>query len=362
MAEVYTCVLPLEPPYATSPTSHLPIMSMSQPLATADHDSPVPSPVPDLLSDAWEAIPGPSAFHPSHASIRHRIGFDATLSSPAPVSEGAASGYFNDDATRRLLGLEDDDSLLHSGTYGDREPGGSPVELSFLLEGTYDQRLMPFIPRHYVSFLSVDMHEANGQAYPYMGCVNSLSQLLLETLREAQELGQRVELNLPDYVRLILPRILFQRQEGDRPFARQLQPFFSPSATRARWARICRCIALLQGFVNLCNRLLHPTDEWRVGEPVGMRASLLITGGEAMALLRAYHSFQLPIQGPPPPSLLGYEALQARASLLDPIHRVSPLHLPLELISDLDPLNDDNLHFTALAPNYNRGAFDEDGV
>jgi hypothetical protein len=120
------------------------------------------------------------------------------------------------------------------------------------------------------------MHEANGQAYPYTGAVNSLSQLLLETLKEAQELGQKVMLDLPDYVRQILPRLLFPHDEA-RPFARQLQPFFTPSAQRARWVRIGRNIAMLQGFINLAYRLLHPTEGWRVREPVGVQASLMIS-------------------------------------------------------------------------------------
>ena len=96
----------------------------------SDADSPFSEP---------EGAPRTSTFHTSHLSIRHRITFDPALSSPAPVQEGVLSGYFEDQAIRELLVLEDADVLLCLGTYSDREPGGAPIDFSLLSEGSYDQ-------------------------------------------------------------------------------------------------------------------------------------------------------------------------------------------------------------------------------
>ena len=89
--------------------------------------------------------------------------------------------------------------LLCSGTYSDKEPGGAPIEFALLAEGSYDQHLLPFVPRNYSSYLNLDLHEINGQAYPYTSSLNTLSCHLRDTLGEAQELGACVELKLPDY-------------------------------------------------------------------------------------------------------------------------------------------------------------------
>ena len=221
--------------------------------------------------------------------------FDLALSSPAPVQEGILSGYFEDQATRELLALKDADVLLCSGTYSDREPGGAPIEFSLLSEGSYDQCLLPFVPQNHTPHHHLDLHKLNGQAYPYAGSLDTLNSHLRDTLREAQELGAQVDLNLPDYIRALLPRLMYQPCEDARHFSRQFQPYFSPSAQRARWVRIGRNLALLQGFINLCYHLLHPTEEWRLGVPVGLRAPLVITGGEALELLCAYQLLQLTI-------------------------------------------------------------------
>ena len=73
-----------------------------------------------------------AAYRSEHALLGHRITFDYSLSSPAPTHEGRTSGYFNDSATHTLLGLEEDDQVMHLGTYGLKEPGAKPVALSLL--------------------------------------------------------------------------------------------------------------------------------------------------------------------------------------------------------------------------------------
>ena len=58
--------------------------------------------------------------------------FDYSLSSPAPTHKGRTSGYFDDSATHTLLGLEEDDQVMHSCTYSLKELGAEPVALSLL--------------------------------------------------------------------------------------------------------------------------------------------------------------------------------------------------------------------------------------
>ena len=73
-----------------------------------------------------------TTYQSEHASLGHRIMLDYSLSSLAPTHEGRTLGYFNDSATHTLLGLKEDDQVMHSGTYGLKEPGAEPVALSLL--------------------------------------------------------------------------------------------------------------------------------------------------------------------------------------------------------------------------------------
>ena len=88
----------------------------------------------------------------------------------------------------------------------------------------------------------------------------------------------------------------------------------------------------------------------------------MIAGGEALELLRAYQSLQLSIQGPPMPTLQGYNLLQARSSLLDPSHRTAPVILDIRPTLQLEPTNNDYLQFAGINSGYDQRIFDEDGV
>jgi hypothetical protein len=61
-----------------------------------------------------------------HESATHHIGFDPSASSPARVQQGVKHGYFDDKATKTLLGLDDDDVPLNAGTYGRKSWGKTP--------------------------------------------------------------------------------------------------------------------------------------------------------------------------------------------------------------------------------------------
>ena len=62
-----------------------------------------------------------------------------------------------------MLGLEEDNQVMHSGTYGPMELGAEPVDLSLLWDGSLNQRLLPFAPVHISTFLPLILHELNGQ-------------------------------------------------------------------------------------------------------------------------------------------------------------------------------------------------------
>ena len=80
-----------------------------------------------------------ATYQGEHVSLGHRIMFNYSLSSPVPMHKGRTLGYFDDSTMHTLLGLEDDDQVMHSGTYGLKEPGAEPVDLSLLWDRSFDQ-------------------------------------------------------------------------------------------------------------------------------------------------------------------------------------------------------------------------------
>ena len=159
---------------------------------------------------------------------------------------------------------------MHSGTYGLKELGAEPVALSLLRDGSFDQRLLPFAPVHVSTFLPLILHELNGQPYPKKALVKALKEDVNRSLEEASDLGSRVGLSLPAYVCEVLPRLLCEDLENSDPFAYQLRPYFLPSVLCIRWTRINRRKIMLHTFINLCHRILHPNNEWKVRPPVGI--------------------------------------------------------------------------------------------
>ena len=74
-------------------------------------------------------------------------GLNKSMFERAPVESGRKRGYFNDGTTQVLLGLTQDDYLQVAGTYGTKELGEYPVAFALLQNGSYDQRLLPFVPK-----------------------------------------------------------------------------------------------------------------------------------------------------------------------------------------------------------------------
>ena len=186
------------------------------------------------------------------------------------MHEGRTLGYFNDSAMCTLLGLEDDDQVMHSGTYSPKEPGAEPVDLSLLWDGSFNQCLLPFTPTHITTFLPLILHELNGQPYPKKALVKSPKEDIDQSLTEASDFGQQVGLSLP-YIHEVLPKPLCKDSENSDPY--QLCPYFSPSVLHICWTRInCRKI-MLHAFINLCHCILHLNTEWKMRPPIGIQAN-----------------------------------------------------------------------------------------
>ena len=224
-----------------------------------------------------------------HESGSHRIGFEPSASSPAPTLQGARRGYFEDSATKCLLQLSDNEVLLNSGTYGGKELGQSPIEMSFIRDGDYDQRLTPFVPQHHTYYGDqLTLHYRNGQWLPLVASITSLWSIFSEIVADALKLAESTGLSLLSYALDLVPRLCYKISSEDPPFFFQLLPFFSPSALRARWCCIARVAVLLEGYINLCTRLLHPAAEWARGVPVGIHFDSDSATSEDGKLARAY--------------------------------------------------------------------------
>ena len=186
-----------------------------------------------------------------HDHYRARITTDPTASSPAPVDQGPKVGYFDDNATCLLLGLNLGDAVLHSGTYGEKELSVNPIRFSYLRAPMYDQRILPFTPRnHPFTSTAFDMHEQNGQ-YPVLALTRkNLEEQLNRALLDAQIAGNNASINLPTYALALIPRLKYSVGGDERPFPYQFQVFFSPSAARMRAVRISRVGAILDATTN----------------------------------------------------------------------------------------------------------------
>ncbi len=299
-----------------------------------------------------------------HESASHRIGFEPSASSPAPAYQGARRGYFDDTATKRLLRLSDEEVLLNSGTYGSKELGQLPIEMSFIRDGDYDQRLTPFVPRHHTYYGNqLTMHQRNGQWFPLAASIMALWNIFSEIVVDALKLAERTGLSLPSYALDLVPRLRYKISPEDSPLFFQLLPFFSPSALRARWCRIARVTILLEGYINLCTRLLHPDAEWARGIPVGIRFDANSATNEDGKLALAYRFLSTPFTAPL--ELIaenGYSLEDARNALLGQGYGKRVARLLFDEIDELDNTDADALDFVAINPHYNPLKYQPDGL
>ena len=161
-----------------------------------------------------------------HESGSHWIGFELSASSPAPTLQGARHGYFEDSTTKCLLRLSDNEALLNSGTYGGKELGQSPIEMSFIRDGDYDQHLTPFVPQHHTYYGDqLTLHYRNGQWLPLVASITSLWSIFSEIVADMLKLAESTGLSLPSYALDLVPRLCYKISSEDPPFFFQFLPF-----------------------------------------------------------------------------------------------------------------------------------------
>ena len=299
----------------------------------------------------------------SHSSIHHRVTYDAFESSPAPAQEGPQNGYFNDQATRELLRLSGEDSLLHAGTYGFKEPGQAPIDITWLENGTYDQRLLPFVPRGY-RVASPAFHLQRGQYLVRADARKSLREWLNKALFDSQDLGAKVSLSLPSYALQLVPKLLHPDRSTTMELPYQFQPFFTPSAVRARWVRVHRVIALLEGYINLCQRILAPQEDWKIGSPIGLKLNPKQASDADLQLARAYHFLGLSVEGYTPAETQdAYSLDHAQDALLGRQLGKARSFVSFDTTElELEGTDDDALYYEYIKPDYDQAIYRPDGV
>jgi len=286
----------------------------------------------------------------------------------APISDGAKVGYYDDQLTRNLLALKEGDALLVTGTYSAKDLGQNPVSIVSLQDELYDRRLVPFMPHEFQVFeRHLDFHKLNQQWYVYAATARDLHERLLEAIAEAQKTARDLPLSLPDYVRQLAPKLLYQK-DPDQPFEFQFQPWFAKTARCAHVARILRVIGMCYAFTNLGHRILADQKEWKYGEPVGIKvpASHILTQ-EQVSLLHAYHYLgaTIEVDGDLPSLDLAkeYSYTDASAALVGKLLEGMELQRSVGESPDwLDGLDEDALKYSAVCPDYDKNEFDEDGI
>src|SRR5271169_1642690 len=324
----------------------------SQALPLSSSPAPIPEPTFALTVEIMSTA--------THATFSHPVSCDPKVSSPAPQEEGIRAGYFDDSLTRDLLWIESDNGLLHAGPYGSQEPGQSHTPISLLIGGSYDQRILPFIPSKR-QYPSLEFHLQNRQWLVRIRAVKGLKETLRMTIIEAQKAGAAAALGLPNYARVLIPKFQYHHQSDGENLTYQFLPFFSCSASRARWVRICRVITFLHGYIHLCRKLINPGAPWDFGEPVGVACD--VNDENSRNLVRAYKFLGLRAVGGAPFEVPEeYTIEMARDAIVGSKLGKDPVILTFpEPEETLAGTNDDALVFGAVCPDHDPNAFDEDG-
>lgn len=283
----------------------------------------------------------------------------------APTRRGRQRGYFRDRATRTLLGLNQDDFLQNAGLYGGKEMAEYPVPIALLREGSYDQRLLPFVPRSRGDMRpeAIDINMINRQWQVPLKSRQKLWEELQQVCSSAETLALQTKLPLPEYALYLVPRLRYC-SSAEEPLEFQFQPWFDLEASYARWRRIERVIGLLEGYVNLCHLISNfETPEWHEGEPVGVHINPNDIDDQDRELAIAYAFLRVPINCPESWTIPGkYTLRNAQATLLE--HKRSSGVMPLSFPSlhDLKGDDYDALEFVDVRPKYPAHRYNADGT
>jgi hypothetical protein len=285
---------------------------------------------------------------------------------PAPTARGRRRGYFKDRESRLLLGLNKGDFLRADGTYGDKELADKPVDFDLLRDGSYDRRLLPFVPkvRGTMRRVLVDLREQNRQWMPASRSVKELKETLERLGIEAEGIARQTTLPLPEYAYQILPLLLYKLTSTSGAFEFQFQPWFDPEALHARWHRIERVAGQLEGYINIGHRLLNPESRtWRHGEPVGVELDSDTADPADRNLALAYNFFAVPIAlSPEWHSPENYTLLDARKAFLDNVLFPASPRFTFPTITELPEDHYDGLTFSVVHPQYSEARYNADGT
>lgn len=279
---------------------------------------------------------------------------------PAPDEGGQSAGHFTDNDTRNLLGLEATTSYRLTGNYSTEEPGSQPIAYEMLSSTPQrpDLVFLAFVP--IVAMYDVTratLTSDNGQPHVNATYLRQIWESFHFTVIAALELAREARISLPVYARRLVPRLRYRLEDSESgiPFPLQLQPWFSPTAIRARLARIIRVTAILQGFCNLVERLLRPDTRWRYGNPIGLRVSSDI---ENDAVFQAWARMGV-IPSPLSVNVDNDMTSNQLRELLFPVE-VEPI-IDFEHANEFTGLDDDALNFAMLHPGYHRADFRKNG-
>ena len=296
----------------------------------------------------------------SHESYRRAISCDPAASSPAPVHEGQPHGYFDDEATRTLLGLEADAVPLHSGTYGEKEPGIKPVKLSLLRQKLRDQLLLPLVPKnHWFHHTPISMYEKLQQYAVHLEARRELGRLFSKSLLDAQIGMNETSLDYLNYARVLVPRLRYKTGGDDEPFFYQFQIFFSPSAHRIRAARIGRVCAMLDAMTNLVQALQRDPGEWEKGTPIGIVLDSEDLTEDDRTLVNAYRSLDVPVEGTLPNNLPPIVTAEQARIILFGKPTAKFTDIPDEI--ELPDRHDDALFYADIQPDHDALGLHADG-
>ncbi len=284
----------------------------------------------------------------------------------APVESGRKRGYFNDGATRMLLALTEEDYLQVAGTYGAKELGEYPVDFALLRNGSYDQRLMPFVPkrRGTMRVVHIELHQTNRQWKPSPRALRSLERDLVSVITQAEEAAKLTKLPLPEYAFELVPRLCYRDAPDDPFFEYQFQIWFELEAHYGRWRRAERAAGLLEGYTNVCRLLLEPAKEdWACGEPIGINFDPIEATDQDRELAVAYAFLKLPIKLPSAWTIpKDYSLRDAQAALLSEGRGSVAGRLSFPILQGLIGTDYDALIFSEVRPNFSVHRYNADGT
>ena len=164
-------------------------------------------------------------------------GTNKSMFDRAPVGSGCKRGYFNDSATRVLLALTEEDYLQTAGTYGAKELGEYPVDFALLRNRSYNQRPMPFIPKHRgtMRVVHIELYQTNRQWMPTSQALRGLEDELQLAITQPKEAAQCTKLPLPEYAFELMPHLCYRDSPDDSFFEYQFQIWFELEAHYGRW-------------------------------------------------------------------------------------------------------------------------------